>query len=159
MLEVVERRLDKQQVGARLDGQETRTGDVDADSRVEVLDGSTNGSLELDDLLALVGRLVVDNDLERELVVVHDALDRLKVDPDVVGVDWGCQGSSSGAAGQQADHTNGVGALLTTTRPPRSRVECYIELHLQILNLRVEQNSSMWSLGTWATSRRRGLPS
>ena len=60
---------------------------------VEVADGSTDSSLELDDgnvclaLLVCWDRLLVGNDLHGELVVLNNALDGLEVHPDVVGVE------------------------------------------------------------------------
>lgn len=60
---------------------------------VEVTDGSTDGRLELDDgdvrlaLLVAGDRLAVGDDLHLELVVLHDTLDGLQVEPDVVGVE------------------------------------------------------------------------
>lgn len=51
-----------------------------------MLDGGTNGSLELNDGLTLVDDLVVDDDLEVEGILVHDALDRLEVAPCVLSV-------------------------------------------------------------------------
>ena len=47
VLEGVDVRLDEEQVGARLDGKEATTGDVDTVCTVEVLDGGTSSSLEL----------------------------------------------------------------------------------------------------------------
>jgi len=89
----VEVRLDKHEVGASLDGQETATGHVDTVGVVEVTDGGTDSGLELDDadigLTLLVGRdaLSVGNDLHAELVALDDALDGAEVHPDVVGVE------------------------------------------------------------------------
>ncbi len=53
----------------------------------EVLDCSTSSSLELNDGVALVGGLGVDDDLKLEALGVHDALERLEVDPQIVGVE------------------------------------------------------------------------
>jgi len=91
--ESVEVRLDKHEVRAGLDGQETATGHVDTVGVVEVTDGGTDGGLELDDadigLALLVGgdALSVGNDLHGELVALDDALDGAEVHPDVVGVE------------------------------------------------------------------------
>jgi len=87
VFQVVKFRLDQEQVRARLDWQETGSGNVDTNGRVKVLDSGTNGSLELDDSLTLVGDLVVDNDLQAQCVVIHDTLDCAEVAPDVVGVE------------------------------------------------------------------------
>lgn len=87
VVERVEIGGDQEQIRGRLDGQETATGDVDTVCVVEVLDTGTDGSLELDHLLARFGGLVVDNDLQGELTVLDNTLDRLEVDPQVVGVE------------------------------------------------------------------------
>lgn len=68
--------LDKQQVGAALDGEEATTGNVDTMGVLEVLDSSTGSGLELDDGFAIVGLLGVDDDLELHALGVHDALER-----------------------------------------------------------------------------------
>ena len=47
VLQRVDVTLDEKQVGTTLDGQETATRNVDTMGVVEVLDGSTGGSLEL----------------------------------------------------------------------------------------------------------------
>ena len=93
MLEAVQVRLDQHQVGAGLDGQEASARHVDAVGVLEVPDGRAHGRLELDDgdvrLALLVGGdgLVVGDDLHLERVVLDDILDRLEVEPDVVGVE------------------------------------------------------------------------
>lgn len=103
VLEEVQVRRDEEQVRARLDGEETATGNVDAvrvagetgssaiafmkgrdEHAPEVLDRGADGSLELDDGLAGVRDLVVDDDLEVHAIVVHDALDGAEVDPEAV---------------------------------------------------------------------------
>ncbi|GAO50234.1 hypothetical protein G7K_4366-t1 [Saitoella complicata NRRL Y-17804] len=89
----VEIRLDEEEVRASLDRQESATGDVDTVCALEVLNGITDGSLELDDvnvrLALLVGRdgLVVRDDLQLQLLVLDDALDGGEGEPDVVGVE------------------------------------------------------------------------
>ncbi|KAG5463032.1 MAG: hypothetical protein BJ554DRAFT_2252, partial [Olpidium bornovanus] len=88
-LAVVQRvqiRGDQEQVRSRLDWQEARPRHVDAVRAFEMFDRRADGRLQLDDLLALVGRLVVYDDVQIELLVLQDALDRLQVDPDVIGV-------------------------------------------------------------------------
>jgi hypothetical protein len=60
VLERVQVRGDEEQVRARLDGEETRSGDVDTLGVSEVLDGGSDSGLELDDGLSVVGDLVVD---------------------------------------------------------------------------------------------------
>ena len=47
MLERVDVAFDEEQIGAGLDGQKTRTRDVDSMSVAEVLDRSSSGSFEL----------------------------------------------------------------------------------------------------------------
>lgn len=83
VLEHVEVRSDEEEVGAALDGEEARSGHVDASGVAEVLDGGSDGRLELDNGLAVVRDLVVDDNLEVHAVVVHDALDGTEVDPEV----------------------------------------------------------------------------
>ena len=87
MLERVDVRLDEQQVRAALDGQEARPRHVDAMRVLEVLDGGTGRGLELQDGLAIVGDLRVDDDIELHALGAHDALEGLQVDPQVVRVE------------------------------------------------------------------------
>ena len=108
MLQRVDVALDEEQVRAALDGQEAPARHVDPMRVLEVLDGSTSGGLELDDRLAVVRRLGVDDDVELEALVLHDALEScirregqsgsdqmeleyseltFQVDPQVVGVE------------------------------------------------------------------------
>lgn len=93
VLEGVQVRLDQHQVGASLDGQESPTGNVDTVGVVEVADGGTDGSLELEDgnvrlaLLVTGNGLAVGDNLHSQLVVLHDTLDGAEVQPDVVGVE------------------------------------------------------------------------
>lgn len=87
MLQRVEIAGDQKQIGAALYGQETATRDVDTMGTLEVLDRSTNSSLELDNRLAIISDLVVDDDIELHLARVHNALDRGKIHPQVVGVE------------------------------------------------------------------------
>lgn len=93
MLNGVEVGLDEHEVGAGLDGQEAATGHVDTVGVLEVTDGGTDGSLELDDadvaltLLVTGDGLSVGDDLHLELVVLNNTLDGLDVHPDVVGVE------------------------------------------------------------------------
>lgn len=75
VLEGVDIALDEQQVGAALDGEEAVTRNVDTMCIVEVLDGGTGGGLELDDGLAIVSLLGVDDDLELHALRVHDAFE------------------------------------------------------------------------------------
>ena len=66
---------------ARLDGQETRSRDIDSDSTVKVFDRSSDGSFQLDDRLTTVRDFVVDDDLKIQCVLIHDSLDALQVAP------------------------------------------------------------------------------
>lgn len=74
VLKRVDVALDEQQIGTALDGQEAATRDIDAVAVLEMLDGSASGGLKLNDCLAVIGLLGVDDDLELHAVVVHDTL-------------------------------------------------------------------------------------
>jgi len=93
MLKSVQVRLDKHKIGAGLDWQETSSWNIDTVSILEVTDGSTDSSLELDNrnigfsLLVSWDRLVVRNDLHGKLIGLNNTLDSSKVHPDVVGVE------------------------------------------------------------------------
>lgn len=52
------------------------------------LNSSTDGSFKLDNGLAIVSNLVVDNDFKAERILVHDPLDGSQIAPNVVGVDY-----------------------------------------------------------------------
>ena len=54
---------------------------------LEVLDSSTHGGLKLNDGSAIVGDLVVHDDIELETLGLHDALDSAQIKPDVVRVE------------------------------------------------------------------------
>ena len=85
--------LDEHQVRASLDRQEPASRNIDTVGILEVADSRTDGSLELDDrevgIARLVGRdgLAVGNDLQLKLIVLDNALDGVKVEPNVVGVE------------------------------------------------------------------------
>lgn len=64
-----------------LDGQEPGPRNVNSMCAPEMFDGGTDGGLELDDGLAGIRGLVIDNDLEVHPVTLHDSLDGLEVDP------------------------------------------------------------------------------
>lgn len=93
VLEGVQVRLDEEQVRTSLDGQESATGHVDTVSVLEVTNGSTDSSLQLENrnvgLALLVTRngLAVGDDLHLQLVVLNNTLNGLNVHPDVVGVE------------------------------------------------------------------------
>ena len=78
MLERVDVALDEQEIGAALYRQETLARNIDAVGVLEVLDGSTSGGLELDNCVAIVCGLGVDDDLELETFRFHDALEGWK---------------------------------------------------------------------------------
>jgi len=77
----------QKQIGAALDRQEARSRNVDTMSTLEVLDGSTDGSLELDDWLAIIRNLVVDDDIKFHSTAVHYAFERMEVNVHRVGVE------------------------------------------------------------------------
>jgi hypothetical protein len=93
VLEGVQIRLDEHEIGGSLDWQEAATRNVNTVAVLEVTDGSTDGSLELEDrdvglaLSADRNGLLVWNDLELELAILDNALDGLQAEPDVVGVE------------------------------------------------------------------------
>lgn len=93
VLQCVEIRLDEHEVRASLDWQESSTGDVNTVGIVEVTNGSTDSGLELNDgdvglsLLVTGDSLAVGNNLHLKLVILHDTLNSLEVEPDVVGVE------------------------------------------------------------------------
>lgn len=77
----------QEQVRSRLDRQEASSGHIDTMGILEMLDGSTDSSFELDDLLALRSSLIVDNNFQVHSLFVHDTLDSLQVNPQVVGIE------------------------------------------------------------------------
>lgn len=94
---------------------------VDTVSVSEVLDGSTDGRLELNNGLSLIRDLVVDDDLEVHAIIVHHALDSTEVDPQ---------------------------AAISTSVPPIDDDNGTHLLVLKILNVRMDLKSSIWSEGT-----------
>ena len=78
MLERVDVALDEQKIGAALHRQETLARNIDTVGVLEVLDGSTGCGLELDDCVAIICGLGVDDDLELETFRLHDALEGWK---------------------------------------------------------------------------------
>jgi len=87
VLERVDVALDEQEIGARFDGQETRTRDINAVRILKVLDSCTGGGFELDDSLAVVGVLGVDDNFQLHSICFHASLKSFEVDPQVVGVE------------------------------------------------------------------------
>ena len=63
MLQRIDITLDQQQIGARFHGKESVTRDVDAVRAFEVLDGCSRRRLELNDRLAIIRHLRVNDDL------------------------------------------------------------------------------------------------
>ena len=56
-------------------------------SVLEVFDGCSSGSLELDNGMTIIIRLGVNDNLKFQALVVHDALECLEIDPQVVSVE------------------------------------------------------------------------
>jgi len=56
-------------------------------STLEVLDGGTGSRFKLDDGLAIIGVLGIDNNLQVHSFFFHDALQSLEVDPEIVRVE------------------------------------------------------------------------
>jgi hypothetical protein len=85
MLQRVQVTSDQEQIRAALDWQEAAAGNVDTASSGEVPNGSTNGGLELDNRLTIVGDLGVGDDIEPLVVFqrafAHPALDSLEIHP------------------------------------------------------------------------------
>mmetsp|Transcript_34103 Transcript_34103/g.57323 ORF Transcript_34103/g.57323 Transcript_34103/m.57323 type:complete len:269 (+) Transcript_34103:106-912(+) len=83
--------LHDKEIGGVLDGQEAAARDVDTDALLEELDGSTSGSLELDDrdlAAVLFGDLGVEDDVHvHKGILVDETLDGTEVGPQVVGVE------------------------------------------------------------------------
>jgi len=94
VLERVDVTLDEEKIGARFDGQEARTGDVDAVGVLEVLDGCSGGGFELrictvsvlvvpepgfdtylNDSLTIVCVFGVDDDLQLHPLGLHDSFE------------------------------------------------------------------------------------
>lgn len=87
----VQVRLDQQQIGRGLDGQEAASGHIDTVRIAKVSDCGADGSLQLDDIKVhtrLGGEgLDVGDNLHAQFIVLNHALDGLEVDPQVVGVE------------------------------------------------------------------------
>lgn len=76
MLEGVQVGLDEEEIGARFDGEEAGTGDVDTVGPGEVFDGSSDGGFQLNHFNpGVLDNFVVDNDVQVEGVSVEDAFD------------------------------------------------------------------------------------
>lgn len=106
MLKRVDIRFDQKEIRTRLDGQETCTRDVDTMCIPEMLDSSSSSSLKLytssqsaflngpenndvylNNSLTIIGSLGVNDDIKIHSLGIHDALQSLQVDPQVVGVE------------------------------------------------------------------------
>jgi hypothetical protein len=85
VLERVDVALDKQKIGAALHRQETLARNVNPMGVLEVLDGSTSSGFELNNCVAVICGLGVDDDLELETFQVHDALEGWKCRLENVG--------------------------------------------------------------------------
>jgi len=79
--------LDQEEIGAALDGQEALARYVNSVGIFEVLDRCTSGGLELDDSMAIISGLGVDDDIELYASALHEAFERPQVDPQVVRVE------------------------------------------------------------------------
>lgn len=75
MLQGVDVTLDEQEIGAALHWQESTSRDVDTVSVLKVLDGGTSSGLKLDDALAVVVDLGVDNNVQLHTLSLHHTLE------------------------------------------------------------------------------------
>ena len=64
--------LDQQQIRARFDGKESVARNVDTVGALEMLDGCSRRRFKLDDCLAIVRRLWINDDLQIHPLVFHD---------------------------------------------------------------------------------------
>ena len=87
VLQRIDITLDQQQIGARFHGKESAARDVDAVRAFEVFDGCTRRRLELDDGLAVVQVLLVDDDLQIQVLGLHHPLESRQIEPKVIGVE------------------------------------------------------------------------
>jgi len=88
MLERVDVALDEQKVRATLYRQESAPRNINTVSALEVLYGSTGGRLKLDDGLAIIGVFGVNDDFQVHPLLIHDALQSLEINPDIVRVEY-----------------------------------------------------------------------
>jgi len=79
--------LDQEEIRAALDWEETFARNINPMGVLEMLDGCTSRSFKLDHRLSVVRHLGVDDNLQLHAVSLHDALQRLEVDPQVVSVE------------------------------------------------------------------------
>jgi len=87
VLEGVDVALDEQEIGAGFDGQEARTRDINPVRILEVLDSCSGGGFKLDDSLAVVRVLGVDDNFQLHSICFHTSLKSFEVDPQIVGVE------------------------------------------------------------------------
>ena len=87
MFQRIDVALDQKQVRARFHGKEPAPRDVHSVSALEVLDRCSGRGLELDDCLAVVCLLGIDDDFQIHALCFHHTLESAQVDPDVVGVE------------------------------------------------------------------------
>ena len=87
MLKRINVALDEKEVGATLDRKETLAGHVDTVRVLEVLDGSSGSSLQLNNSMAIIGGLGVDDDLQLHAFSLHNILEGFQIDPQIVRVE------------------------------------------------------------------------
>ena len=79
--------LDQKQVRARFHGKEPAARNVDSMGALEVFDGRSGRRFELDDCLAIVCLLGIDDDFQIHAIGLHHTLESAQVDPEIVGVE------------------------------------------------------------------------
>ena len=72
VLQRIDVALDQQQIRARFDGKESAARNVDTVATLEVLDGCSRRRFKLDDCLAIVHSLWINDDLQVHAIVFHD---------------------------------------------------------------------------------------
>lgn len=87
VVNVVQVGHEQQKIRRLFYGQEARAWHVDTDGSVERLDGRTGSGFELDDVEATIQMLRIHDDLHFELVLGHDPLHRIKLAPQIVGIE------------------------------------------------------------------------
>ena len=87
MLQRVYVTLNQQKITATLDWQESFTRNIDTMSILEMFDGGSGGSFELDDCVTIICCFGVDDDFKFHPIGLHYALEGFQIDPQVVGVE------------------------------------------------------------------------
>lgn len=87
VLQRIDVTLDQQQIRARFHGKEPAPRHVDAVRALEVLNGRSRRRLELDDRLAIIQILLVDDDLQIQVIGFHHPLESGQVKPKVISVE------------------------------------------------------------------------